>query len=242
MSHLRDLLFVVTLIATFSANDGQYTRHVRTWDEMAREVAILTLQMEKLMNTNAAVEGGSSGTTYIRWGRHSCENDARVLYRGYSAGPLFIKTGGGGNYLCLHDTPQWSSPQPGVAEWASKIYGVQYEVSNVFSTRNNGNVGLVDQPAACAMCYVPSRSTTVMIPARTECPTGWTREYGGFIVADHVNYHRTEYVCSDEAPDITTGARLQDQSLFYQVEVMCGSLPCSLFPNGHELTCVVCSK
>ena len=31
--------------------------------------------------------------------------------------------------------------------------------------------------APCAVCNVPDKSTTIMIPARLDCPTGWTREY-----------------------------------------------------------------
>jgi len=30
--------------------------------------------------------------------------------------------------------------------------------------------------------------------------------------------------------------------IYFPVEVFCGTLPCSLYPTGKELTCIVCSK
>jgi len=104
---------------------------------------------------------------------------------------------------------------------------------------------LHDNPAPCAFCYVGGRSTVAMIPARTQCPDGWTTEYAGYLVSDiaHVaSRHRSSYVCWDEAPEVAAGETSQDQAVIYLVEVLCGSLPCSLYPNGKELTCIVCTK
>jgi hypothetical protein len=29
--------------------------------------------------------------------------------------------------------------------------------------------------APCAVCYIPTRHSVIMIPAKTSCPSGWTR-------------------------------------------------------------------
>jgi len=67
-------------------------------------------------------------------------------------------------------------------------------------------------------------------------------EYAGYIVAQYYSYTRTSYICMDEAPEVAPGATAQNQAIIYIVEVVCGSLPCSVYDTGRELACVVCSK
>jgi len=69
-------------------------------------------------------------------------------------------------------------------------------------------------------------------------------EYAGYLVAtrNHDLHKRSNYICLDEAPEVAVGETAQDQALFVPVEVHCGSLSCSVYPNGRELTCIVCSK
>jgi len=82
-----------------------------------------------------------------------------------------------------------------------------------------------------------------MIPARTECPGGWTKEYAGYVVSEvHSVRKRSSYICWDEAPEIAASAVNQDQAVIYPVQVQCGTLPCSKYIAGRELTCIVCSK
>jgi len=88
-----------------------------------------------------------------------------------------------------------------------------------------------------------------MIPARTSCPVGWTLEYAGYLmsedsfsVVDNPVLHTTTYICVDEAPEAADGSASQDQALVFLVKVGCGSLPCSKYPQGQELACVVCTK
>jgi len=103
---------------------------------------------------------------------------------------------------------------------------------------------LVNNPAPCVVCYVGGRSTILMIPARTQCPAGWTAQYAGYLVSEwsHNGKLRSSYVCLDEAPEIAVGGTNQDKAVIYPVQVLCGTLPCSLYPTGRELTCIVCSK
>jgi len=168
-----------------------------------------------------------------------------MLFEGHAAGPHYNANGSGSNLLCLHENPQWKTYLDGVSQYSGLIYGVGYELfqqNNVFSYSNNGGNSLTDLPAPCAACYVGGRSAVVMIPARTQCPDGWTKEYSGYIVAEHRGYTRASYICLDEAPEVAAGGYASDQAVVYPVEVNCGSLPCSIYITGRELTCVVCSK
>jgi len=116
--------------------------------------------------------------------------------------------------------------------------------NNIFSEINNGGNPLADKPAPCAVCYVSGRSTILMVPARTQCPDGWTSEYAGYLISE-MNYStkkRSSYICWDEAPEVAVGGTSKDPALIYPVEVQCGSLPCSVYVSGRELTCIVCSK
>jgi len=82
-----------------------------------------------------------------------------------------------------------------------------------------------------------------MVPAKTECPGGWTMEYAGYLVSEHRgNRKRSSYICWDEVPEVAVGGTNQNQALIYPVEVHCGTLPCLVYNSGRELTCVVCSK
>ena len=75
------------------------------------------------------------------------------------------------------------------------------------------------------------------------CPAEWTREYKGYLMAEHYGHHRTMYTCMDENPDYTQGTSADiNGALFYFVEGECGSLPCKPYIAGRELTCAVCTR
>jgi len=166
---------------------------------------------------------------------------------GYAAGPPYKPGGSGSNFLCLPEHPQWKKFFSGYQEWKGAIGGVEYELyrgKNVFSKRNHGGQALRDNPAPCAVCYVESRSTVLMVPARTQCLDGWTTEYKGYLASDANNLYRSRssFICLDEAPEVAVGGKHQNQSFIFSVQVACGSLPCSVYHDGRELTCIVCSK
>lgn len=190
----------------------------------------------------------NAGQDYIRWGRTTCAtntSNAIVIYKGYAVGPHYNHVGSGGNFLCLADNPQWLNHVSGHNGY---IYGVEYEIfndnNNVFSYANNGGNAIRDQPAPCVSCYALDRSAMVMIPGRTECPTGWYKEYMGYLVSeeDYPGRQRSSYICWDEAPETASGGYNQDQGIIYPVLVGCGSLPCSTYPNGWNVACVVCTR
>ena len=81
-----------------------------------------------------------------------------------------------------------------------------------------------------------------MIPAKVTCPTGWTKEYEGWLMAQHYSHQASNYVCVDKEQEVLSGGSADHNGgLLFIVEVVCGSLPCPPYHNGYELMCVVCT-
>ena len=127
----------------------------------------------------------------------------------------------------------------------SLLYGAEYEQEAgkiYFSTKNAHS--LVDNDVPCAVCLLPTRSTQLMIPAKLTCPSGWQKEYSGYLMAANDKHASSKaFVCMDYAPEVMAGGAADlNGALFYYVEAKCGSLPCPSYRDGWEITCVVCSK
>ena len=156
------------------------------------------------------------------------------------AGSRYSHYGGGSNYLCLPLNPIYEKFRAG-NQGSTYIYGTEYELSHqpsIFPKK------LHDYDAPCAVCHSGSRGSHVMIPARNVCPAGWTMEYKGYLMAGHHGHKgRSEFVCVDGNPTASLGSHVSHNgALLYFVEGSCGSLPCGPYIQGHELTCVVCTK
>ncbi|CAH1255311.1 Hypp1509 [Branchiostoma lanceolatum] len=186
--------------------------------------------------------GEKGGSVYIRWGRTTCPDvqDTARVYDGIAGGTRFDHSGGGANYVCLPKDPQWGVYTSG-SQGSAYIQGVEYELHTGNSPFHGTD--LHDHDAPCAVCHVASRGSTLMIPAHVSCPSGWTREYTGYLMAAKHNQYRSEFVCVDEDPESRPGG-YQDTNgaLFFPVEASCGSLPCPDYVQGRELTCVVCTN
>ena len=181
----------------------------------------------------------TGGTVYVRWGHDSCpDGGAQLVYTGRAGGSHFTHTGGGGNPQCLPLDPEYLKTISGAQSWAY-IYGAEYQDTN----------GLVDDThdteVPCAVCYVPTRNALYMIPAKYTCPSGWTREYFGYLMSERHTHQRSQFSCVDHnlKPAIASH-RNDDGFLFYTVEGVCGSLPCPPYAHTQdkELSCAVCTK
>ena len=182
---------------------------------------------------------GCGGVTYVRWGKSTCPSGRQALYSGRAAGAFYSDSGGGGNNLCLPDSPQYTlSYSPGSQRF-NEIHGAEYE-GPVRTSSQNYNI-------PCALCSVSTRGNVVMIPARTSCPSGWTEEYEGYLMSEATFWAgrgRTSYVCVDEDQATVPGSGTnRDGAVFYHVEANCThGIPCPPYNNYQELTCVVCTK
>jgi len=179
------------------------------------------------------------GAVYIRWGHTSCPSrGAQIVYSGIVAGPHSSHRGGGSNPQCLPLNPSYHKYHSGSQHDRSFIYGTEYERTDpLLPNSDNGDV-------PCAVCYVQTRSSMYMIPARYSCPIGWTREYYGFLMSERSTHHRTQYLCVDRSLTVLPNTlRKNRRGLeFFPVEGRCGSLPCPPYEETKELTCAVCTR
>ncbi|XP_066276550.1 short-chain collagen C4-like [Branchiostoma lanceolatum] len=173
-------------------------------------------------------DGNGGGSVYIRWGRTTC------------TGTSYSHSGGGANYVCLPKDPEWGVFTDG-NQGTAYMQGAEYELANGINPFQGAPLHNHDVP--CAVCHVASRGSKLMIPARLSCPSGWTREYKGYLMTGYRLHQRTEFVCMDGEPETRPGGHESvDGALFYPVEASCGALPCPNYVQVHELTCVVCTK
>ena len=164
---------------------------------------------------------------------------------GVAAGSHYTHKGGGSNHLCMPRDPEWGPKTTDGFQSGGHLYGAEYEAlsNDPFSKANAASLHNNDVP--CAVCHVNGRPTKLMIPAKRTCPDGWTKEYWGYLMAEHYDHAgRTTYVCMDNAPEVIEGGGLgKNGVLFYNSEATCGGpLPCPNYVEGWELTCVVCTQ
>ena len=180
---------------------------------------------------------------YTRWGKSSCPNitGTELVYAGRAGGTWYGHIGGGANYLCMPNNPNYLAYQPGVQGF-SPVHGAEYEpYAGPLRAVQNHNV-------PCAVCYASTRVAVTMIPAKTQCPSKWTREYSGYLMSAHKHFpayphYRTMFECVDKNPDSIPGsAPSVDGAMFYHTEANCNGTPCPPYDPQKELTCAVCTK
>ncbi|XP_019628200.1 PREDICTED: uncharacterized protein LOC109472786 [Branchiostoma belcheri] len=199
---------------------------------------------ERLVAVENLLDGAFAGHDRQAVGSSKvCLNICAFLVSGVAGGTHFHETGGGTNYQCLPTDPQWGTYLDGVQQNQGRafMYGGEYQIH---TNAPFGSTSLLDHDVPCAVGYVPTRGSKLMIPARNTCYSGWTREYQGYLMASHYSHAGSkEFVCVDEQPETVSGGHEDKQgALFYPVEARCGSLPCPRYKEGRELTCVVCTK
>ena len=183
----------------------------------------------------------AGGAVYTRWGRITCPTDqgTTLLYSGRAGGTRYDHNGGAANYLCLPNDPDHLQYRSGVQGW-SPVAGVEYVYTGFPSLSS-----LSAHNVPCAVCYVATRSVAVMVPAKTRCPTDWTVEYVGYLMAEYYNRNsRTMYECVDKDPESVPGlnAASNPRAFLYLVEPYCNGLSCPPYDAEKELTCVVCTR
>ena len=186
----------------------------------------------------------TGGVVYTRWGRTTCPSTSgtQLLYAGRAAGSDHREKGGGANYLCLPEHPQYSTHTAGIQRARAYLHEVEYETGEAWEIGPLRSLN--DHNAPCAVCYASTRETVVMIPAQITCPSSWTREYYGYLMAEAIYLHRSTFECVDQSPQSVPGSDADTNgALFYHVEVKCSvGIPCPPYNTQKEVTCVVCTK
>lgn len=185
----------------------------------------------------------SGGVVYTRWGKRTCPSisGTSMLYSGIAGGTHHTHGGGGGNYLCMPEDPEYILPS------RSGVQGHAYVHGGVYGDPIQG-----DQlhKIPCAVCEVSTRVMKLMIPAKATCPSSWTLEYRGYIMTMYTMYGklvgdgRGTFECVDEDQESLPGSETPDDFIFglTHVEAGCGTLPCPLYNSTKELNCVICTK
>ncbi|XP_063427660.1 uncharacterized protein LOC134711148 [Mytilus trossulus] len=183
-------------------------------NEGKQKVEQLTTQLN---HQSTLISDGKS--TYIRWGSHSCNTNATLIYSGQLGGTSYASTGGAANPLCMVHDVIWGSHQSegNMAE----IHGAEYQ--DHFWGPNTG-----DKDVPCAVCKPNTHSSVLMIPGRNQCLPGWTEEYHGYLSANLVSHpHTQHYICVDEKVEfLDGGTESKNGYLLYGVRAQCGSLKC----------------
>ena len=178
----------------------------------------------------------SGGVIYTRWGKTTCSNvpGTELVYSGRTGASHYTQQGGGGNYLCMPDNPEYTLRFRSGVQGYSYVYGTEYQ-----QPIQGGN----DHNVPCVVCYVSTRVAVMMIPAKTTCPPSWTREYYGYLMAEKYTHYRSTFECVDKDHDSIPGSHADTNgALLYPVEASCNGMPCPPYDPAKELNCVVCTK
>ncbi|XP_076449269.1 uncharacterized protein LOC143285742 [Babylonia areolata] len=203
--------------------------------ETEREETTTKLKaMEASLEAMKATLGRSNqkgGSTFVRWGRKTCTWNSQLVYEGVAGGSWYDHTGAAANPLCLTLAPQFDDTD--VPKYGGYVYGAEYE--HILNHH--------DHDIPCSVCRA-ALSTTIMIPATSTCPTGWTTQYRGYMTSGyHQHKGASEYVCLDKEPEHASSGHVnQNGYLFYFTVTQCGSLPCPPYVHNKVVLCVVCSK
>ena len=221
---------IITFFSSFSTNLFVVTQYTRLYRNKVKQLLLLL-----------PVPLNKSKTYTIRL-LHFLRNIGHSYFDsplGIMGGEWYHHPGGGTNYLCLPHNPRYDKYKNG-HQVAGYIDGTEYRiVGDPFKKRLNGF------EAPCVVCFVKSRGSMLMMPARNDCPSGWTEEYHGYLMTEYFNHkHPRDFICVDGDPEYVSGThRFENYSaLLYPVEGRCGSLPCLPYVAGRELTCAVCTK
>ena len=184
------------------------------------------------------------GVTYTRWGRTTCPtiSGTTLVYEGLAAGSHYDHHGGGANVICIVKNPKYNPGTTTVNINYGILYGSEYQIYGGQAL----NSGLRhDHNVPCAVCHVSTRSSQIMVPGTYQCPSGWTPEYSGWLMAGHYGHKgRNMFTCMDKDAEVVPGQQANnDGNLFYHFEVDCNiGIPCPPYDANKEMSCVVCTK
>jgi hypothetical protein len=183
----------------------------------------------------------STGDVYTRWGRSVCPTGAHELYKGQAVSSRYDHEGGGINPLCITLTPSWSnvSGYNDGSQHGGKLYSaIIYAGSGLPSLQYASG-----RAVPCVACYVTDRQV-FMSAGQTDCPSGWSLEYAGYLFAAYYKHRKSDWTCVDKDPE--TYLSSSGSSFWYPTEIRCGTVGCSNRPEGYvanrEVTCAVCSS
>ena len=94
------------------------------------------------------------------------------------------------------------------------MYGSEYDIH---TDSNNHVHGHHDTDVPCAVCHVSNRTAVYMVPAKYTCPSGWTREYYGYLMSEHFKHSRSQYTCTDTTFKSVIGSSANKEGLLFYI-------------------------
>ena len=172
------------------------------------------------------------GVVYTKWGSSSCPNTigTELVYSGI----MGVSKAGAS---CLPEDPEYTLPGE-ESLWNNQIITIH---SGRYKGYQNKTI------SRCAVCASTTKKTILMIPAKTSCPSSWTREYYGYLMTSAVyNNDISMFVCFDRA---ASSYLKNDYSYLYtfrhtrsSCDIDYGGLPCPPYNSTKIINCVVCTK
>lgn len=204
-----------------------------------------------LASGGTSAGGSGGGSTYIRWGRNTCEK-AEVIYNGIAV------ASSGSNPICL---PKYDQSNSGISlknvppvfdfdvAGRASIEGRSKELTPVGVKHDH----YVHSSLLCALCFLPGLPAPTVIIGTHRCPKlgEWRLEYYGQLVT---GYYGTgsDYICVDlekaaQRPGpghryVRTGQSFA--YLLHPVNTDCHGEPAGC-PSGkrfEEIPCAVCTR
>ena len=154
-----------------------------------------------------------------------------MIYSGRVAGSNHDDKGGGSNAQCLPTDPEYNVTLTSTQKKAY-MFGAQFDNS----------IDIHNHDILCALCFA-NRSTSLMIPAKFTCPSGWTNEYHRYLMTSFGYQSRVEYICVDKAfRRDNREDKIEKGILLYPVKIKCNSLHCPPFNATIDMLCAQCTK
>ena len=224
--------------AGFPTNpEDQGIRNQQIENAEEQKIGFPTNPVEQQIETAKEQQSRNNGVVYTRWGSTECPKTATRVYRGRAAGAYYTHPGTAANYICLPHNPEYYSSTK-KATYAAYVYGSEYE------TWASPLANLANHNVPCAVCYA-ERNAMIMAPAKITCPSQWTREYNGYLMAAYYGHASPKnFVCVDiNAQPVRGEAHGTNGALFYHARVgNCHGLDCPPYNTKKDLACVVCTR
>lgn len=247
---IADLLAIATTDSTQeNVCNGCNCRMNMSWNSvqilsqlLEEKIAAGKVKLSWLTTWHVCIQLGlsSTGATYVRWGKSSCPSTSgtQLLYAGKAGGTEHNQYGGAAEKICLPADPEYLDGTAGFTTYdSSRMQGSEYE----FHSGPNTDVYQYNVP--CAVCFISTRATVIMVPAKTDCPSSWTREYYGYLTTESDSHHRSSFNCIDVNPEPIAGSGSSTNgALFYYTASTCTGLDCPPYENDRILSCTVCTK
>ena len=149
--------------------------------------------------------------------------------------------GSGSSQLCMPLEEAHETNLPQTTKVLAELYRTEYRSSGALAEFTAQDVDNKEVP--CAVCATPGHAT-LMVPAWHECPTGWTEQYDGWLMAEkQSSLHTSEWICVDHQPQALNNsdpAAQTDSNTLYAAELR--APPRNTYTQFYEVACAVCTK